>query len=109
VHGERVEPDQQAVVLLDPDNGRAALGFIGARGADAIASLAAKLTHYSGFGRLLFDLPSVENRLRESLDILASPMSRSFADQAVPLKLPAAPVLTDQLPGAVDWRQTRCE
>jgi hypothetical protein len=109
VRGEPIRPATQAVVLLDPDNRRNALGFVGARGAAAVAALARKLTHYGSFGRLLFDLPAVDNRLREGLAVKHSPLSRQFGDAEVALRLPDAVPLTAQLDDPDAWRQARCQ
>jgi hypothetical protein len=85
---------EHAVVLLDPDNSRQPLGFIGAAGVTEIRRLASKLTHYGSFGRLVFDRPGMENRLRDRLAVESSPLSVRF-DPAVSLKLPPEPFLGD--------------
>ena len=85
---------EHAVVLLDPDNSRPALGFIGAVGVTEIRRLASKLTHYGSFGRLVFDRPGMENRVRDRLAVEISPLSVRF-DPAAPLKLPPEPFLGD--------------
>ena len=91
-----------ATVLLDPDNSRPPLGFIGADGVTEIRRLASKLTHYGSFGRLVFDRPGMENRVRDRLAVESSPLSVRF-DPAVPLNLPPEPFLGDvaglSLPG----------
>jgi hypothetical protein len=85
---------EYAVVLLDPDNSRPPLGFIGADGVTEIRRLAAKLTHYGSFGRLVFDRPGMENRVRDRLAVESSPLSVRF-DPAVPLNLPPELFLGD--------------
>lgn len=70
---------KHALVLLDPDNLRPPLGFIGADDASTIRALARKLPHYKSYGRLLFDLDSAQNRLREHLPVTGSPLSVSLA------------------------------
>ena len=85
---------EHAVVLLDPDNSRPALGFIGAAGVTEIRRLASKLTHYGSFGRLVFDRPGMENRVRDRLAVETSPLSVRF-DPAASLKLPPEPFLGD--------------
>lgn len=109
VHGHKVDPEKQAVVLLDPDNSRPPLGFVGARGAPSIELLARKLTHYGSFGRLLFDLPGANNQLREGLAVSHLPLSRIFTDMPVALQLPAAEVLSAQLGTADGWRSVSCD
>ncbi len=108
VGDQLIDPQQQAVVMLDPDNGRPALGFIGARGAQAISLLARKLTHYAGFGRLVFDLPGVSNRLREGLVVVHSPLSRTFTDSPPNLRLPGRSALDAQLAPDNAWREAGC-
>jgi hypothetical protein len=83
---------EHAVVLLDPDNSRPALGFIGADGVTEIRRLASKLTHYGSFGRMVFDRPGMENRVRDRLAVESSPLSVRF-DPAAPLNLPPEPFL----------------
>lgn len=86
--GEVYGRSAHAVVLLDPDNGRVPLGFVGADDVTAIRRLAGKLTHYGGFGRLAFALPSLENRLSDTLEVMHSPLSRLLDDGAPALILP---------------------
>jgi len=66
--------DRHAVVLLDTDNRRAAMGFIGAQAPEVIASMARKLPHYSSYGLLVFELPEVNNIIKRNLPVLNSPM-----------------------------------
>jgi aminopeptidase N len=71
--------DKHAIVLLDADNTRSALGFIGAHEPDVISSLARKLPHYSSYGALAFELPEVNNPelnniVKKHLPVLDSPM-----------------------------------
>jgi hypothetical protein len=67
--------DRHAVVLLDADNRRTPLGFIGAQTPEVIAAMASKLPHYSSYGRLVFELPEVNNIIKQNLPVLNSPMS----------------------------------
>ncbi len=69
-----------AVVLLDPDNSRAPLGMIGAQHPDSIAALARKLPHYSSYGRLIFELPKVNNIVKQSLPVAVSPLKRQLSE-----------------------------
>lgn len=82
-----------AGVLLDPDNARAPLGFIGAEDATAIRRLAGKLTHYGSFGRMVFTLPSLENVRRDRLEVEHSPLSESFDEPGPELRLPPVTAL----------------
>ena len=67
-----------ALVLLDPDNTRTPLGFIGAQQPNVIVSLARKLPHYSSYGRLVFELPKVNNIIKQSLPVKISPLTRQL-------------------------------
>ena len=67
---------EHAVVLLDPNNSQSPLGFIGADQPDAINALARKLPHYSSYGRLAFELPEVNNLIKQSLPVTVSPLTR---------------------------------
>ena len=67
-----------AVVFLDPDNSRPPLGFIGAQDPEVITALARKLPHYSSYGRLVFDLPTVNNVIKQSLPVTTSPLTRQL-------------------------------
>ena len=97
VGGEVYGRATHAVVLLDPDNARTPLGFIGADDVTVIRRLAGKLTHYGSMGRLAFTLPDLDNRLRESLHVMHSPLSRQFADSAPRLALPPETSLADSV------------
>jgi len=72
---QQMHADRHAVVLLDTDNRRTALGFIGAQAPEAIASIARKLPHYSSYGLLVFELPEVNNIIKQNLPVLNSAMS----------------------------------
>ncbi len=72
---QQLHADKHAVVMLDADNRRTALGFIGAHDPDVIASIASKLPHYSSYGLLVFELPEVNNIIKQHLPVLNSPMS----------------------------------
>ena len=80
VDGQSLNADSHTVVLLDPDNSRAPLGFIGAEQADVIAALARKLPHYSTYGQLAFKLPRVNNIIKQSLPVKVSPLSRDLTE-----------------------------
>jgi hypothetical protein len=75
IDGKLLHADEYAVVLLDADNRRSPLGFIGAQDPDAIAAIARKLPHYSSYGALVFRLPEVDNVIKKHLPVLDSPMS----------------------------------
>ncbi|MCW8852456.1 MAG: M1 family aminopeptidase [Gammaproteobacteria bacterium] len=72
---QQMHADRHAVVLLDADNRRTPLGFIGAQAPEVIAAMASKLPHYSSYGRLVFELPEVNNIIKQNLPVLNSPMS----------------------------------
>ena len=95
--GEVYGRSAHAVVLLDPDNGRSPLGFIGADDVTVIRRLAGKLTHYGAAGRLAFWLPGLENRLNDTLDVMHSPLSRLLDDRAPPLRLSPEPRLGESV------------
>jgi hypothetical protein len=80
IDGEQLHADKHAVVLLDADNSRSAMGFIGAEDPQVIASLARKLPHYSSYGALAFELPGVNNIIKKHLPVLDSPMSWKSGD-----------------------------
>jgi hypothetical protein len=80
VNDQQLNAAEHAVVLLDPDNSRTPLGFIGAEQPDAIAALARKLPHYSTYGRLAFELPKVNNILKQSLPVKVSPLTRTLTE-----------------------------
>ena len=83
IDGEQLRAGEHAVVLLDADNSRTALGFIGAAEPDVITSIARKLPHYSSYGALAFELPAVNNIIKKHLPVLDSPMSWKTG-QAIP-------------------------
>lgn len=70
--------EQHAVVLLDPDNSRKPVGFIGAGTPEVIALMARKLPHYSSYGVLAFRLPEVDNIIKQHLPVLMSPMVKQL-------------------------------
>jgi hypothetical protein len=72
---QQLHADKHAVVLLDADNSRPPLGFIGAADPEVIASIARKLPHYSSYGVLVFELPTVNNIIKQHLPALKSPMA----------------------------------
>jgi hypothetical protein len=77
---QQLEAADYAVVLLDPDNSRPPLGFIGAKSSDTIALLARKLPHYSSYGQLVFDLPKVNNIIKNALPVTVSPLKRQLGN-----------------------------
>ena len=80
VDEQQLKADSHTVVLLDPDNSRAPLGFIGAEQPAVIAALARKLPHYSSYGQLAFELPKVNNIIKQSLPVKVSPLSRKLSE-----------------------------
>jgi hypothetical protein len=80
VEGQQLNADSHAVVLLDSDNSRVPLGFIGAEQPDVIKALARKLPHYSSYGQLAFELPRVNNIIKQSLPVKVSPLTRELSD-----------------------------
>ena len=72
--------EDHAAVLLDPDNTRTPLGFIGASG-DGIGALAGKLTHYGSYGALVFDAGTFANQLKQQLPSLHTPLEKSAASK----------------------------
>jgi aminopeptidase N len=79
INAQPFNASEHAVVLLDPDNSRSPLGFIGAQQPDEITTLARKLPHYSSYGRLAFVLPEVQNVIKQSLPVKVSPLSRDLS------------------------------
>lgn len=75
VNRQSLHADSHAVVMLDTDNRRSPLAFIGADDPQAIALIARKLPHYSSYGVLVFELPEVNNIIKEHLPVLNSPMT----------------------------------
>jgi aminopeptidase N len=76
INEQKMIADGNAVVLLDPNNSRSPLGFIGADQPEVIIALARKLPHYSSYGRLAFELPEVKNIIKQSLPVTVSPLAR---------------------------------
>ncbi|MCG6938962.1 MAG: hypothetical protein LJE83_12430 [Gammaproteobacteria bacterium] len=74
IENRQLPADKHAVVLLDADNARRPLAFIGADDAETIALIARKLPHYSSYGVLAFELPEVNNIIKQYLPVLRSPM-----------------------------------
>ena len=72
---QQLHEGNHAVVLLDTDNNRTPLAFIGADDPEAIALMARKLPHYSSYGVLAFELPEVKNIIKQHLPVLNSPMT----------------------------------
>ena len=71
---------EHAVVMLDADNSRTPLGFIGADDPEVIVLMARKLPHYSSYGVLAFSKPEGNNLLKQHLPVQASPMARQLAE-----------------------------
>lgn len=78
VNEQRLVPGKHAVVLLDPDNTRSPLGFIGADTPESIALMARKLPHYSSYGVLAFEKHAGNNIIKQHLPVLSSPMARQL-------------------------------
>jgi hypothetical protein len=67
-----------AVVVLDADNSRKPLGFIGAADPAEIALMGRKLPHYSSYGVLVFTRPGADNILKRHLQVKFSPMMQEI-------------------------------
>ena len=80
VDNESFHAPDHAVVLLDPDNKRTPLGFLGADNPETISALARKLPHYSSYGRLVFSESDANNSLKHYLPVVMSPMQRRLTD-----------------------------
>ena len=78
---QQLHANKHAVVLLDADNSRPPLGFIGADDPETIALIARKLPHYSSYGVLGFELPEVNNIIKQHLPVLKSPMTWKLDQQ----------------------------
>jgi len=78
INAQKLTASTHTVVLLDPDNSRSALAFIGAEQPQTIALLARKLPHYNSFGLLAFELPEVKNIIKNSLTAKVSPLKRNL-------------------------------
>jgi len=76
IDDQELNTAEYAVILLDPDNSRPPLGFIGAEQPETITALARKLPHYSSYGLLAFELPEVNNIVKQSLAVKVSPLTR---------------------------------
>lgn len=74
LNNQVLHAENYAVVLLDADNRRSPLGFIGAEQPEVITAMARKLPHYSSYGQLTFALPEVKNRIKLRLPVLYSTM-----------------------------------
>jgi aminopeptidase N len=72
---QQLHAKKHAVALLDADNSHTPLGFIGAADPEVIALIARKLPHYSSYGTLAFELPEVNNIIKQHLPVLKSPMA----------------------------------
>ena len=80
IKDETLSAGNHATVLLDADNSRTAMAFIGAEQPQTIALLARKLPHYNSFGLLAFELPEVNNIIKKSLASKVSPLKRNLDD-----------------------------
>jgi hypothetical protein len=80
IGNKQFHANEHAVVLLDADNSRAPLGFIGADEPEVIALMARKLPHYGSYGVLAFSKPLADNILKRHLPVQVSPMARQLAE-----------------------------
>lgn len=80
INNQQLRANKHAVVLLDADNTRRPLAFIGADDPEAIALLTRKLPHYRSYGQLAFELPGVNNIIKQHLPVLRSPMVWKLAE-----------------------------
>ncbi len=80
VGNQQFNAKEHAVVLLDADNSRTPLGFIGADDPEVITLMARKLPHYSSYGVLAFSKPEANNLLKQHLPVQMSPMARQLAE-----------------------------
>ena len=72
--------DQYVVVLLDSNNSRTPLGFIGADDPEDIALMARKLPHYSSYGVLAFSRAEAKNVMKQHLPVQVSPMAKQLTE-----------------------------
>ncbi len=79
IGNKQFNAEDHAVVLLDSDNSRTALGFVGADDPEVIALMARKLPHYSSYGVLVFNRPEAINIMKQHLPVQVSPMARQLA------------------------------
>lgn len=94
---QRFGAQDSAVVLLDPNNLRPALGFIGAASAEDIAGLARKLTHYATWGRLAFRTGDLTRQVADTLPVDVSPLRRVLGDEDPGPPAQIAAPLADQV------------
>jgi len=80
VDNQEFDSDQHVVVLLDSNNSRTPLGFIGADDPEDIALMARKLPHYSSYGVLAFSRPEANNIMKQHLPVQVSPMARQLTE-----------------------------
>jgi len=80
VGNKQYNAEEHAVVLLDADNSRTPMGFIGADDPEAITLMASKLPHYSSYGVLVFNKPEANNIIKQHLPVQVSPMARQLAE-----------------------------
>jgi hypothetical protein len=78
INNQQLHANTPAVVLLDTDKSHTPLGFIGADDPEVIALIARKLPHYSSYGVLAFELPEVNNIIKQHLPVHNSPMAWSL-------------------------------
>jgi hypothetical protein len=78
INNQRMDADRYTVVLLDPDNTRVPLGFIGADDPAAILMMAKKLPHYSSYGVLAFETQQQKNIIKQHLAVMNSPLARQL-------------------------------
>jgi hypothetical protein len=80
VDNQEFDSDQHVVVLLDSNNSRTPLGFIGADDPEDIALMARKLPHYSSYGVLAFNRAEAKNIIKQHLPVQVSPMARQLTE-----------------------------
>lgn len=80
IDNEQYRAGEHTVVILDADNSRAALGFIGAHDPGTIAQMSRKLTHYSSYGVLAFTGNEARNIVKQQLQVKVSPLTRRLTD-----------------------------
>jgi hypothetical protein len=80
VDKQAFDSDQHVVILLDSNNSRTPLGFIGADDPEDIALMARKLPHYSSYGVLAFSRVDANNIMKQHLPVQVSPMARQLTE-----------------------------
>ena len=80
IGNKQFNADEHAVVLLDSDNSRTPLGFVGVDDPEVIALMTRKLPHYSSYGVLAFNKPDANNIIKQHLPVQVSPMGRKLVE-----------------------------